>query len=64
MMIGRIEKAHVRNSVLQEDGLQVDPAKLRVISRLGGNTYARVTQGFDVGRPSWRDVKKEIGDKL
>ncbi|KZV69546.1 hypothetical protein PENSPDRAFT_652294 [Peniophora sp. CONT] len=64
MMIGRIEKAHVRNSVLQPDGLQVDPAKLRVVSRLGGNTYARVTQGFDVARPSWRDVKKEIGDKL
>ncbi|KAI0315139.1 hypothetical protein OF83DRAFT_1133414 [Amylostereum chailletii] len=64
IILGKVKVAHVRNAVLQADGLQLDPAKLRVISRLGGSTYARVGEGFDIARPSWKEVKKEMGDKL
>jgi flavin reductase (DIM6/NTAB) family NADH-FMN oxidoreductase RutF len=64
IIIGRIKQAHIRNAVLLPDGMQADPAKLRILSRLGGNTYARVSQGFDIRRPSWKEVKEKIGDKL
>ncbi|KAI0028384.1 hypothetical protein K488DRAFT_89787 [Vararia minispora EC-137] len=64
IIIGRVQLAHVRNSVLQPDGLQADPTKLRILSRLGGDTYARVSEGFDIPRPSWKEVKEKIGDKL
>jgi hypothetical protein len=39
--------------VLNDDGT-VDPVKLRAVSRLGGSTYARIGEGFDLPRPSWK----------
>lgn len=50
---------HVRRSVMHEDGGTVDPGKLRPVSRLGGVTYGRLAEGFDVPRVSWGGVKEE-----
>jgi len=58
LVLGRVKDVHVRNSVLQPDGLRVDPAKLRPISRISGVTYARLGEGFDLKRPEWGDVKQ------
>jgi len=54
MILGLIRKVHVRESVLDEDGKTVDPAKLQCVSRLGGTTYARLLEGFDIPRISWK----------
>lgn len=35
----------------------IDSAKLRPIARMGGITYTRVTEGFELQRPVWKDVK-------
>jgi hypothetical protein len=32
---------------------------LRPISRLGGITYGRVTQGFEIPRPQYEEVVKD-----
>jgi hypothetical protein len=55
---------HIRHSVLQPDGLQADPAKLRPISRISGKTYARLGEGFDLKRPEWNDGKQVLKAKL
>ncbi|KAJ6499223.1 flavoprotein oxygenase, partial [Mycena sanguinolenta] len=57
LVLGLIKKAHVHESVLDADGATVDPAKLRVISRLGGLTYARMLEGFDIPRTSWKEAR-------
>ncbi|EGN99790.1 hypothetical protein SERLA73DRAFT_180005 [Serpula lacrymans var. lacrymans S7.3] len=59
LVLGLIKRAHVRSSVMKDDGT-VDPLKLRAVSRLGGNTYARIGEGFEVPRPSWKVMRHEI----
>lgn len=60
LVIGLIKQIHVRQAVLTEDGSAVDPAKLRPIARLGGGTFARLLEGFDLSRPSWKVYKEKI----
>ena len=36
---------------------------LKPIARLGGITYSRITEGFEVPRPDWEE-NKELADKL
>ncbi|KAL5524165.1 hypothetical protein ACEPAG_8338 [Sanghuangporus baumii] len=42
----------------------VDPAALRPVARLGGTTYARIGEGFDLPRPSWKAEGGQVGDLL
>jgi len=65
LAIGHIRAAHIRNAVLAEgSGTTVDPAKLRAVSRLGGTTFARVGPGFEIPRPSWREIDGEVRDLM
>jgi len=57
LVLGRVKYIHVRHSVLRSDGLRADPAKLRAVSRLGGATYGRLSEGFDLKRPKWDEVR-------
>ncbi|KAF9566694.1 hypothetical protein CPC08DRAFT_703661 [Agrocybe pediades] len=59
VVLGLIKQVHVSESVLDEDGLTVDPAKLRAIARLGGVTYARVLEGFDLPRMFWKAIRDQ-----
>ncbi|KAJ3557402.1 hypothetical protein NM688_g1487 [Phlebia brevispora] len=60
LVFGLIKQIHVRNVVLSEDEATVDPAKLRPVARLGGSTFARLGEGFDLERPSWKALKERI----
>ncbi|ESK97135.1 flavoprotein oxygenase [Moniliophthora roreri MCA 2997] len=60
LVLGLIKQAHVRESILLEDGLQVDPALLRPVARLGDISYSRLTEGFDVPRMSWKTVREDV----
>ncbi|KAJ6593979.1 hypothetical protein B0H19DRAFT_1093131 [Mycena capillaripes] len=57
LVLGLIKQAHIHESVLNKDGSAVDPQKLRPISRLGGTTYARLMEGFDLERTSSKIAK-------
>lgn len=57
VILGTIKKVHVRESVLAEDGVSVDPAKLRPVARLGGTGYARLLDIFHLPRVSWKDIQ-------
>lgn len=50
MVIGSILLIHVRDDVLNERG-RADPARLDTIGRMGGMSYARTTDRFDLKRP-------------
>lgn len=50
VVFGRILLAHVAESVMGSEG-KPDPAKLDLIGRMGGETYARTTDRFDITRP-------------
>lgn len=50
LVIGEVLLIQIDDSVLGPNG-QVDPRKLRTIARLGGNTYCRATDLFEMRRP-------------
>lgn len=50
LVIGKIILMHVDECVCDEDQ-QIDPAKLDAIGRLGGASYCRTTDRFDLPRP-------------
>lgn len=49
-VIGEVVCFHVDDSLI--DNYRIDPDKLRTIGRMGGNTYARTTDRFDLERPT------------
>ena len=50
VVFGRIQLAHVADTVLAANG-KPDPAKLDLIGRMGGESFARTTDRFDLKRP-------------
>ena len=50
VIFGRILVAHVHDAVLGARG-RPDPAKLDLVGRLGGESFARTTDRFDLTRP-------------
>ncbi|KAF9813689.1 hypothetical protein IEO21_05405 [Rhodonia placenta] len=59
-IMGSIKLMHVRNAVLAADGVNIDPAKLRPMSRLGMVTYARLGEGIDLPIPMWAQTGEEV----
>lgn len=64
VVLGLIRHAHAMESVLDSDGTRVDPDKLQVVARMGGDTYSKVVEGFDVARPKWKDLQAVYLDLL
>jgi len=52
-----------REDAINEDRNLIDPAILKPVARLGGITYSRITEGFEIPRPDWEE-NKELVDKL
>ncbi|EPQ57493.1 hypothetical protein GLOTRDRAFT_127846 [Gloeophyllum trabeum ATCC 11539] len=59
-ILGLIKRVHIRNAVLAEGGNTVDPEKLRPVARFGGQTYARLGDGFELSRPAWKDIADAV----
>jgi flavin reductase (DIM6/NTAB) family NADH-FMN oxidoreductase RutF len=49
LVIGEVLRFHVADELFED--YRVDPDKLRAIARMGGSTYARTTDRFDILRP-------------
>lgn len=49
---------HIREDATNESFTTLDPEILKPVSRLGGITYGRTTQAFEMLRPSWADEEK------
>ncbi|MGH2568677.1 MAG: flavin reductase family protein, partial [Bacteroidota bacterium] len=50
LLLGEVIALHIREDVLQ-DG-KIDSRKLRAIGRMGGNTYCRTVDQFEMLRPT------------
>lgn len=48
-VIGEVVCFHVDDAII--DNYRIDPEALQTIGRMGGNTYARTTDRFDLDRP-------------
>lgn len=49
IVIGEVARFHVADEVVEN--FRIDPDKLRAIGRMGGMSYARTTDRFDLARP-------------
>ena len=49
LVLGEVLRFHVNDEIIHN--FKVDPAKLNPIGRMGGPTYTRVTDRFDMERP-------------
>lgn len=50
-----------REDAINEDRSQLDPAVLKPVARMGGITYSRLGDMFEIPRPSFADVKQQPG---
>ena len=55
IVIGEVLRFHVDEALI--DNYKVDPDKLRAIGRMGGPTYTRTTDLFDMVRPKAGQIK-------
>lgn len=51
IVVGRIVALHLDDAVLDHEGW-ADPGLLDLVGRLGGSSYCRTTERFDITRPS------------
>lgn len=57
-MLTRMQKFWVREDGLNEQKNLIDPAVMKPIARLGGISYARITEGFEIPRPVLKEAVK------
>ncbi len=50
VVIGEVIRFHVQDSIIDKD-MFIDPDKLKPIARLGGPSYSRIRDRFDMLRP-------------
>ena len=55
IVLGEVLRFHIDDALI--DNYKIDPDKLRPIGRMGGPTYTRTTDRFDLGRPKTGDFK-------
>ncbi|KAI5477753.1 Flavin reductase-like, FMN-binding domain containing protein [Pseudohyphozyma bogoriensis] len=61
VIIGEIKLFHVAEDIIDQDTLIVDTTKLAPVARLGGIRYGRITDMYELERPSWKkDEGKEV----
>jgi flavin reductase (DIM6/NTAB) family NADH-FMN oxidoreductase RutF len=49
VVLGEVLRFHIDDAIV--DDFRIDPEKLRAVGRMGGNTYTRVQDRFDMIRP-------------
>lgn len=52
LILGDVLRFHIQEELLT--GYRIDPDKLRAIGRMGGPTYCRTHDRFDMQRPVWK----------
>jgi len=55
VVLGQVLRFHVTDELYED--FRIDPDKLRAIGRMGGPTYARTADRFDMPRPNVADFK-------
>ena len=61
VVLGEVLRFHIDNDLCEN--YKVDPDKLKPIARMGGATYTRTTDRFDLVRPKAGEIKEEKKDR-
>lgn len=68
LILGNVKLIHIRKDVIDPERGTIDPGKLKPIGRLGGHLYARISEGFALPRPPWKEneeaIREALGDAL
>jgi flavin reductase (DIM6/NTAB) family NADH-FMN oxidoreductase RutF len=56
LVLGEVVRFHIRDDIFQN--FRIDPDKLHPIGRIGGPTYSRTTDRFDMERPAFTTPQK------
>ncbi|KAI8580390.1 hypothetical protein K450DRAFT_236828 [Umbelopsis ramanniana AG] len=59
-IIGEICMFHIDDDVVDTNSYHVSLEKLRPLSRLGGISYGRTTEGYEIPRPKWEEEKEKF----
>jgi flavin reductase (DIM6/NTAB) family NADH-FMN oxidoreductase RutF len=57
IVLGEVVRFHVNDDLF--DNFKIDPDRLQAIGRMGGPTYTRTTDRFDLVRPATGEIKKD-----
>lgn len=58
VVLGKVVYFHVNRDIIDEESFLVDTKGLKPVSRLGGITYARTTEAYELPRPVWNKEKE------
>lgn len=68
LVLGLVKYIHIRKDVLDPVRGVVDPGKLKAVLRLGGITYAKLGDGYQIPRPVWANtvdfIRETLGDDV
>ncbi|KAH9477469.1 hypothetical protein JR316_0009685 [Psilocybe cubensis] len=64
LVLARVKYIHMRNDILDPVRGIPDLAKFKPMARMGGLTYATVSQGFALPRPPWDSLPEEAKQKF
>ncbi|KAH8556742.1 hypothetical protein BGW37DRAFT_473910 [Umbelopsis sp. PMI_123] len=56
-IIGEVCMFHIDDNVVDTNNFHVSLQNLRPLSRLGGISYGRTTEGYELPRPKWEEEK-------
>lgn len=60
LILGHVKYIHMRKDTMDPVRGVPDPGKLKAVVRLGGITYAKLGDGYQIPRPAWANVKDEL----
>jgi hypothetical protein len=60
LVLGLVKVIHMRKDTLDPVRGIPDPGKLKPILRLGGITYAKLGDGYQIPRPAWANEMDNI----
>ena len=58
IVVGEVLRFHIDDELYEN--YQIDPDKLKPIARMGGATYTRTTDRFDLVRPKAGEIKEDL----
>lgn len=64
LVLGLVKYFHMRKDTLDPVRGIPDPGKLKPVARLGGVSYARLADGYQIPRPAWESEKNRIKETL